>query len=182
MEPVLTVIGLTIAGATIAALLWSIARPDRRIWPPEIYGRWTPVFVLVPTFTLFGAIVVLGYLQWGEIGLPVWLRYGLGLPIIVLANLAVWYEVGKFGIKQTGGAEGTLKTDGLYRYSRNPQYVADTAMILGWLMLSASPAAVPVGVAAIAALFIAPFAEEPWLTKLYGESYYDYMARVRRFL
>jgi len=182
MEKFLTVLGLAIAGATITALLWSTARPDRRIWPPQSYGRWTPIFVWVPTVFLFGAIVALGLMQWGEFGLPVWLRYGLGLPIVILANLAVWYEVAKFGIEQTGGAEGTLKTDGLYRYSRNPQYVADAAMIAGWLILSASPAAVPVGTAAIAALLIAPFAEEPWLKEQYGKSYLDYMARVRRFL
>jgi len=182
METVLTVPGVTIAGVTIAVLLWSTARPDRRIWPPQSYGRWTPVFVWVPTFALFGVIVVLGYLQWGEMELPVSLRYGFGLPIVVLANFAVWYEVAKFGIDQTGGAEGTLKTDGLYRYSRNPQYVADAAMIVGWLILSASPSAVPVGVAAIFALLIAPFAEEPWLKERYGVGYLDYMARIRRFL
>lgn len=182
MESLLTALGLVIAGATVAALLWSIARPDRRIWPPQSYGRWTPVFVWVPTLALFGAIVVLGFMQWGGMGLPVWLRYGLGLPTIVLANLVVWYEVGKFGIEQTGGAEGTLKTDGLYRYSRNPQYVADVAMIIGWLVLSASPAAIPVSAAAIAALLIAPFAEEPWLKDKYGNAYLDYMSQVRRFL
>jgi len=182
MGSFLTVLGLAIAGATIVALLWSIARPDRQIWPPQSYGRWTPVFVWVPTFALFGAIVVLGVMQWGAMGLPIWLRYGLGLPIVTLANLAVWYEVTKFGIEQTGGAEGTLKTDGLYGYSRNPQFVADAVMIAGWLILSASPAAVPVGTAAIAILLIAPFAEEPWLEEKYGKSYLDYMSKVRRFL
>ena len=182
MESILTVLGLAIAGATIAALLWSTARPDRRIWPPQFYGRRTPVLVWVPTFALFGVILVLGLMQWDEMGSSVWLRYGLGLPIVILANLAVWYEVAKFGIEQTGGAEGTLKTDGLYKYSRNPQYIADATMIVGWLIFSASPAAVPVGVAAIVALLIAPFAEEPWLKEQYGEGYLDYMARVRRFL
>lgn len=182
MEEFLTVLGLAIGGVTIAALLWSTARPDRRIWPPQSYGRWTPIFVWVPTFALFGIIVVLGLIQWDEAGLPVWLRYGVGGPTIALANLAVWYEVARFGIEQTGGAEGTLKTDGLYRYSRNPQYVADAAMIVGWLILSASPAAIPVGVAAIAALLIAPFAEEPWLKEKYGQSYRDYTSKVRRFL
>ena len=182
MEWLLTVLGLAIAGVTVGALFWSIARPDRRIWPPQSYGRWTPVFVWVPTFVLSGAIVVLGVMQWGEMELPVWLRYGFGLPTIVLANLAVWYEVGKFGIEQTGGAKGTLKTDGLYRYSRNPQYVADAAMIVGWLVLSASPAAIPVSAAAITALLIAPFAEEPWLKDKYGKGYLNYISNVRRFL
>src|SRR6056297_1888002 len=148
MQSFLVVVGLAIAGVTIAAFLWSIARPYHRIWPPHSYGRWTPILVWVPTFALFGAIIVFGLMQWGRMMLPFWLRYGIGLPIVVLANLAVWHEVGKFGMEQTGGAEGTLKTDGLYRYSRHPQYVADAAMIAGWLILSSSPVAVPVGAAA----------------------------------
>jgi len=182
MEFLLTVLGLTISVATVAVLLWSIARPERRIWPPQSYGRWTPFFVWVPTFALSGIIIVLGTMQWGEFGLPIWLRYGLGLPIIVLANFCVWSEVAKFGVEQTGGAEGKLKTDGLYRFSRNPQYVADAAMIVGWLLLSASPAAVLISAVAITALLIAPLAEEPWLKDKYGESYVSYMSKVRRFI
>jgi len=78
-------------------------------------------------------------MEWGEFYLPTWVRYWIGIPIIILANIAVWYEAGKFGMKQTGGAVGTLKTSGLYRFSRNPQYVADISMVLGWIILSCSP-------------------------------------------
>lgn len=181
IEPALITLGLLIVGTTIAALLWSIAQPSRRLWPPLSYGFWTPVIVWTPTFTLFGVIVVLGLMEWGEASVPMLLRYGLGAPLIVLANLAVWYEVGKFGVEQTGGAKGRLRTQGLYQYSRNPQYVADSAMVLGWIILTASPSAALVGIAAIAVLLMAPFAEEPWLKKTYGKSYTEYLSTVRRY-
>lgn len=106
-------------------------------------------FVWVPTLTIFGCLIALGILGWGQLAVPEWLRFGPGVPLIILGNIAVWYEVGNFGVDRTGGARGMLKTDGLYRYSRNPQYVADMAIILGWLILSASALAVPTGVMAI---------------------------------
>ena len=182
MTFLITLTGFFIAGATFAALVWSIAYPARRIWPPKTYNAWTPIVVWVPTFALFGAIIALGVIGWGQMELPAWMRYGLGIPIVVLSNIVVWSAVRRFGIAQTGGAEGTLKTGGLYRYSRNPQYVADVFMIFGWLILSASPNALVLGIPAIAVLMIAPFAEEPWLRERFGRAFDDYCARTRRYL
>ena len=113
--------------------------------------------------------------------LPAWIRYGLGIPIVALSNIVVWSAVRKFGIAQTGGAEGTLKTDGLYRYSRNPQYVADALMVFGWLLLSSSAAAVPLGAVGILLLLFAPFAEEPWLRERFGREFDNYCAKTRRY-
>ena len=182
MINIISVLGQTIAGATLAAILWPIWCPQRRIWPPQSYTWFTPVAVWGPTFTLFGAIIALGILDWGSLILPSWVRFGVGPVLIVLGNIAVWAEVAGFGIAQTGGATGTLKTDGLYRYSRNPQYVADTTMLVGWALLSASSAAIPVIVSGIVVLLVAPFAEEPWMHETYGTDYSDYKARVRRYI
>ena len=182
MTFLITLIGFFIAGVTLAALVWSVAYPAKRIWPPNTYSTWTPVFVWVPTFALFGTLIALGLIGWGQMPIPNWARFGLGIPIILVSNIVVWNEVRRFGIAQTGGAQGTLKTDGLYRYSRNPQYVADAFMIFGWLILSASPNALAVGILAITVLMIAPFAEEPWLREHFGREFYDYCARTRRYL
>ncbi|MBE1295043.1 MAG: DUF1295 domain-containing protein [Rhodobacteraceae bacterium] len=179
---VLTIIGLLIAAATLGALVWSIAYPARRIWPPKAYSVWTPIVVWVPTFALSGTLIALGVIGWGQMELPAWIRYGLGIPIVALSNIVVWSAVRKFGIAQTGGAEGTLKTDGLYRYSRNPQYVADALMVFGWLVLSSSPIALAVGILAIGVLMIAPFAEEPWLRERFGREFDEYCTRTRRYL
>ena len=182
MPTVLVVTGLMIAAATFAAILWSIAYPARRLWPPKRYTMATPILVWVPTFTLFGILIVLGVMEWGSLAIPTWLRFGMSVPLIIAGNVVVWSEAAKFGVAQTGGAKGTFRTSGMYRYSRNPQYVADIAMIVGWIMLCASSGAALVGLTGIVVLLAAPFAEEPWLREQYGSAYEDYKAKVRRFL
>lgn len=182
MEAFLIVVGLVIAAGTLAAILWSIASPERRLWPPKRYTKTTPVLVWVPTFTLFGILVVLGVMEWGSLPIPTWLRFGVGIPLIVAGNVVVWSEVAQFGIAQTGGAEGSLRTGGMYRYSRNPQYVADIAMVVGWIVFCASPEAALIGFTGIAVLIAAPFAEEPWLKERYGTAFEEYKSKVRRFL
>jgi len=182
MQVQLAVFGLGIAGAALVAFMWSINYPERRIWPPRRYTWVTPILVWVPTFTLFGILIVIGIWGWGTMGMPHLMRFGLGIPLILLGNLVVWSEVSHFGMQQTGGAKGPLRTAGMYRYSRNPQYMADIAIVAGWAVLSAAPLAITVGIAAIIVLIAAPFAEEPWLEEQYGEAFEEYCARVRRFL
>lgn len=182
MQLFLVYIGLMISAATLAAILWSIAHPKRRLWPPKRYTMATPFLVWIPTFTIFGILIGLGAMDWGSLPIPTWLRFVAGIPLIVAGNIIVWSEVMQFGIDQTGGAKGALRTSGMYRYSRNPQYMADIAMIVGWIVLCASPGAAITGFAGIAVLIAAPFAEEPWLKEQYGFAFEDYRATVRRFL
>ena len=181
-QAVLIIVGLVIAAGTLAAILRSIAYPKRRLWPPKRYTKATPVLVWAPTFTLFGILIGLGVMNWGSLTIPTWLRFGVGIPLIVAGNVIVWSEVAQFGIAQTGGAKGSLRTGGMYRYSRNPQYVADITLIIGWILLCASSEAALVGFAGIAVLIAAPFAEEPWLEEQYGSRFENYRAKVRRFL
>ncbi|CUH60857.1 phosphatidylethanolamine N-methyltransferase family protein [Thalassobacter stenotrophicus] len=182
METTLAFFGLVIAAATLASILWSIAYPDRRIWPPQQYTAITPILIWVPTFSLFGILIVLGVLGWGDLAFPSWLRFGLGTPLIVIGNVVVWSEVAHFGVPQTGGAKGALRIAGMYRYSRNPQYLADIVIVAGWIILSAAPWTIAVGLPAIMVLAIAPFAEERWLIEQYGQPYEDYRSKTRRFL
>lgn len=181
MQGFLTTLGLGVAAMTLAAILWSVVFPDRRIWPPKQYTTLTPFLVWVPTFTLFGILILLGMLGWADLAIPSWARFGVGLPLILIGNVVVWIEVSHFGVPQTGGAKGTLRTEGMYRYSRNPQYIADIGIVSGWMILSAAPWAMVVGLAGIVVLIAAPFSEEPWLKDQYGTTFVDYSKRVRRF-
>lgn len=174
--------GLGIAAITLGAIFWSIAFPHRRLWPPKQYTAVTPFLVWVPTFLLFGILIILGLLGWGTLDLPNWLRFGIGIPLILIGNAVVWTEVAQFGIPQTGGAKGRLRTVGMYRYSRNPQYMADIAIVSGWIAISSASLALIVGAAAILVLITAPFAEEPWLRDQYGSEFDDYIEQVRRFV
>ena len=80
------------------------------------------------------------------------------------------------------GAKGQLKTEGLHRFSRNPQDVGDIAILIGWALLSASVVALPAILAGIAVFVAFPFAEEGWLEGQYGAAYLRYRKDVRRFL
>ncbi|MDP2520592.1 methyltransferase [Shimia thalassica] len=182
METTLIFLGLGVAAATLASILWSIVFPKRRIWPPHHYTAATPILVWMSTLSFFGILILLGVLGWGVLPIPNWLRFGIGIPFIVIGHIIVWSEVAHFGIPQTSGAKGTLKTDGMYRYSRNPQYVADIAIVGGWMILTSAPSAFIFGAAAILILIAAPFAEEPWLREQYGSEFEEYRAFTRRFL
>ena len=182
MEQGLVIFGVGLSVVALAVILWSIAFPSRRIWPPGQSGPIVLMFVWLPTLALFAVLITLGVLDWGEIALPMWLRFGVGPSLIAVGNLAVWHEVRKFGLDQTSGAKGSLRTDDLYRFSRHPQYVADALIVIGWLVLSASIVAIPVGLGVLLLLFTAPIAEEPWLGEVYGDEYNDYARHVRRYL
>jgi len=101
LSTTLFITGCLIALITLIAIIWSIFVPRKRIWPPKKYINLTPFLIWIPTFTLFGILISLGIMEWGEFYLPTWVRYWIGIPIIILANIAVWYEAGKFGMNDS---------------------------------------------------------------------------------
>lgn len=80
-------------------------------------------------------------------------------------------------------AATALVTSGVYRYTRNPMYLGMLVVLLAWAVLLASPAALA-GVLGfwwyIGRFQIRP--EENALATLFGGSFGDYTARVRRWL
>jgi len=100
----------------------------------------------------------------------------------VLGFGLTFYAYFDLGIENTYGADESLVTDGLYRYSRNPQYVAS---IMGYIGIGAAAGSWTIwGLVALAVLIYAlmPLAEEPWLRKRFGEVYDDYMKTTPRFV
>ena len=73
-------------------------------------------------------------------------------------------------------------TGGVYRFSRNPMYVAYFAVFMGCAMLTQSPVLCgAVLVFQISAHWII-LAEERWCLEQFGEDYRQYMGRVRRYV
>lgn len=102
--------------------------------------------------------------------------------MLLLGHLLMMPSVRRFGYAKTSGAADGLELTGLYKWSRNPQYVGDILILLGWVVISAAPLAAGVAMVGIAVFVIAPFAEEPWLADKYGAAYDAYRKRVRRFV
>ena len=111
----------------------------------------------------------------------------IGIATIVSAFAVVFYCAREFRRRQTTivpfQVSTSLITGGLYRCSRNPIYVAMTALLCGVAIAlgSASPWMVPpLFMAIISKRFIQK--EEAALTATFGDKYLEYTRRVRRWL
>jgi len=78
----LLIVALVLAGLTLAAIGWSVVHPDRSIWPPLSYGPQTPIVVWGITYALFGVVIALGIIGWGDATIARPVRYGLG-PLLI---------------------------------------------------------------------------------------------------
>ncbi|MGB7539858.1 MAG: PEMT/PEM2 methyltransferase family protein [Anaerolineales bacterium] len=164
-----------------AAVLLSIRFPVRRIWPPNRLSPWkTGLMGFLFFFPALG-IGMLGMLEWGGMGSPEWVRFGLGLPPLAGGLIFFLWAQGVLGFGQMMGKAGALTTGGPFRFSRNPQYAGCLAMLAGWVLLSSSPSAAIVSLIAVIPLVLVPFAEEPWLRMQYGQAYEEYSRKVPRF-
>jgi len=104
----------------------------------------------------------------------------LGATALMLAAQLDLGASWRVGIDQ--GARPGLVTGGLYRYSRNPIYVAMLAALLGFALLL--PSWISLGLLIGAGLGIRRHVrdEEAYLAWTYGEEYRRYAARVGRFV
>jgi protein-S-isoprenylcysteine O-methyltransferase Ste14 len=76
-----------------------------------------------------------------------------------------------------------LVVGGLYRYSRNPMYVAVLLILIGWAWAFASvPLWIYAACVALAFHLRVVLGEEPWLARQHGQAWADYASRVRRWL
>jgi len=182
LKLIILAVGLLAGGYMFAILAWSIIRPDKRLWPPKEATDAVKLRAWATTILIFAAALALGLMDWNRFGWPNLARWGIGLPLIVIGNLVVWRGVHVIGMAATSGEATGLKTGGLYKWSRNPQYMADVTILIGWGVLSASLWTLPVLAIGMAVLMIAPFAEEPWLEENYGEPYRVYRSQVSRYL
>ena len=149
------------------------------------------LFLKIALFTLVvpGAVAVLVPLLLGGdrtvaggawLGLAVCL-FALGVALYVRA---VWdFAVLGKGTPAPIDAPKRLVVRGIYRYSRNPLYIAMLTLIAGWAALfgTAVLLAYAAGLFVLYSLFIR-FHEEPRLAREFGEEYAAYTQQVGRWL
>ena len=101
----------------------------------------------------------------------------------VLAHTVIRFIVEGLGTPFPGAPTQNLVVGGVYRYVRNPMYLAVIAIILGQAAILGSASLVVI--AAIFWLVVASFVvfyEEPTLSSKYGEQYAAYRRNVRAWL
>jgi protein-S-isoprenylcysteine O-methyltransferase Ste14 len=161
----------------IVSTLW----PNRRVWPiGDSSWRWG--FNWSALSIVFAAFPVLAYLdrdtfrfssRRSRITGGVIALLGIGLSLSALFDLG-WME--------SSGREGELRTDGIYRYTRNPQSLGFIPFIAGFIVWANSRKLAVHGVLTMLVYVLFPFAEEPWLREQYGDAYEAYAARTPRFI
>jgi protein-S-isoprenylcysteine O-methyltransferase Ste14 len=102
---------------------------------------------------------------------------GLLLQAAAMLGLGASWRI---GIEE--GARPGLVTDGLYRFSRNPIFLALLAALAGYLLLLPTLLSAAILVGAWLAIRQQIAEEESYLLRTYGEQYRDYARRVGRLL
>lgn len=113
---------------------------------------------------------------------------GLGVALIAAGLPILLDSFARFALQGLGTPAPVmppkrLVVTGLYRYVRNPMYVAVTALIAGQGLLFGSVAVLEYGAILWAGFFLFVVAyEEPVLGEQFGDEYRRYRANVRRWL
>ena len=109
------------------------------------------------------------------------------LPLLAGFSLLLWcvrdfYVAGK-GTLAPWEPPRNLVTVGLYRFSRNPMYVAVALMLIGWSLATLSSALAIYTCFVIAAFHLRVLLhEEPFLSRAHGAAWEEYRSRVPRWL
>jgi protein-S-isoprenylcysteine O-methyltransferase Ste14 len=111
----------------------------------------------------------------------------LGLLPLVVGSFALLWCVRDFYVSGQGtlapwSPPVHLVVVGLYRYTRNPMYVAVTLILVGWALSFGLPGLwVYAIVVAIAFHLRVVLGEEPWLARTHGARWEEYASRVPRW-
>ena len=128
------------------------------------------------------ATFIVAALEWNSTPLLDWTRFipGLSLGLIGLGITVRGYF--NLGLGNTYCGTDGLVTGGLYRFSRNPQYTASIAGLIGLSIGANSLLTIALATLIVAAYVMMAMVEEDWLKQLYGAPYRDYCMQTARFL
>jgi protein-S-isoprenylcysteine O-methyltransferase Ste14 len=141
-------------------------------------GKWSIVI-------LWGAMALA---SWGIGFSPVQVPRFLQLIALVFwcAGFALLY-LGRFKMGDsfrlgTPKEDTSLKTDGLFRLSRNPMYLGVYATIVAASLYTGNPAVILPGVFVVAVHHAIVIAEEKTMEKVFRREYSEYCSRVPRYV
>lgn len=107
-----------------------------------------------------------------------------GLAFLILAlSLMSFQQAGTTVDPANPNNASNLVTSGVYKYTRNPMYLAMLLLLIGFVVKQGNPVGLlPVigFVASMTAWQIIP--EEDSLTETFGQEYLDFKSRVRRWI
>ncbi len=182
MRDLLFAVTATLGLLLMGGFSWSALCPPRRIWPAPDWKLWRFWFVWILTIGSLAGFFIVSLFDWDSFVFSHWSHFIVGGVLFVAgASFALW-GVAALGFRTSAGLKGELVTTGPYRWSRNPQYLGDFGVLIGWAILSNSNLAFLLAAIGVACFYMAAVCEEPWVRREYGERYNEYQKRVARFI
>jgi protein-S-isoprenylcysteine O-methyltransferase Ste14 len=166
----------------IGGIILTIFKPKYRLWPPPSKNSWQFWIVWILSIISYLGIIVLSILDWDNFVISHWSRFPIGSIFIIIGLIIAIWGVQTLSVHSSLGLKGTLVTRGVYKYSRNPQYLGDILLFIGIIIISNSLLTLITGFLGILWNLLTPFTEEPWLKKQFKEEYDEYCKKVRRFM
>jgi protein-S-isoprenylcysteine O-methyltransferase Ste14 len=167
----------------LALFILTIKLPNFRFWPPPKPRSWQFFTAWLIAYIVVMNILLLGLLDFDSFVLPsLKQRLPFTIGFVVLGSAIGTWAWSTFGLRNTIGVGYKLITRGAYRYSRNPQYIADSLGAIGYMIFTNSWMVCLVGWLGILLNLLAPYTEETWLEERYGQEYRQYKREFPRFL
>lgn len=182
MTNIVFAISLFAGLALVALSTASVLAPKIQFWPPPSKDTWQyHVFWTLFRMLVLGIVLlsVLDYHHNGDIG---GLCFVIGSFLVFAGFGSAFYATFYLGWSNAHGEAKGLKTDGWFRWSRNPIYVVSIVGLVGAAILVNSHYVSYLLALWALTYIVAPFLEEPWLENEYGDEFLDYKARVPRFV
>ena len=166
----------------LIGVIWSVASPNKRIWPPPKKASWQFFVTWILFFIIFSLNFILLIIDWNSWMFTSTFRFFIAIPLIILGSMLFSWGIFTLGTKNTSGVKDKFIIQGPYRYTRNPQYLGDIILFLGLTILGNSLYLLITHVLLCLVFIITPWVEEGWLEKQYGEAYRKYKTVTPRFL
>ena len=156
------------------------------IWPPPSDQSWQKkyinfVFGYAQVATPFVAVID-RILSINRFGIDLWIRLSIGIPMLAFGGIFAIWGAWKLSWYQSLGGVNKLRTEGPYKYSRNPQYTGGILAYMSAPILADSWRGLIVAVFISLWFWLAPRTEEPWLHAQFGKAYEEYANKTPRFL
>jgi len=181
MSDFLLTIGLVVNVLMITVLLIHF-KMKKPFWPPPNPSAWQIHWVWWSVRIVVICIIGLAIKEWGALGIPDSIRFYLALPLFLGSFVLGTVGFVHLGWRNTHGEADKFVQSGIYRFSRNPQYVLYSISFVSLGILVASWQAILLLVVLSGWYLVAPYPEEKWLEAHYGEEYLAYKQKVSRYI
>lgn len=145
---------------------------------------WTLMIVKAFSGVHFTLLVIAAIRSTWRFSLPAPLALVSAILLIAAGTaicLAALYAYGGSVMRLSGFKTDRLVTEGIYRWSRNPQMIGGTVILVGVGLICDSGMVLLLAVFMWLAAWLYLPVEEELLQRLYGDAYQDYRGRTHRY-